>query len=274
VADLKRLFAPRMNPLITAEQLARRLETATRRVATALYTMWRAYLFDEPELEQVLAIGRGHVARLARDSARLIDELRAGRSQLGRIGDWGRLLERFRALDLDPRREAERAQEAARRQQAEEERRDALVARLLAATGEAAEAVLWEELSAAVARPQLARLVLAGPERAEARQAIQFLVDQGYSRDGSTYREEEYAACQYVADRADPALQALMIGEALWPAPRPPARSDEDEAEEVGEAEEPAPLLPSSHHAWQVVTRVARAGRLDARARPALRRML
>jgi hypothetical protein len=85
------------------------------RVPTALYAMWRAYLFDEPELEQLLEAGRAHPGRLARDAAKLIDELRGGRTRLGKIGDWPRLLARFRALDLDPRRELERAREARER---------------------------------------------------------------------------------------------------------------------------------------------------------------
>ena len=47
--------------------------------------MWRAYLFDEPELVRYLDIGRRHGSRLVRDAAALIDELRAGRNELGTI---------------------------------------------------------------------------------------------------------------------------------------------------------------------------------------------
>lgn len=277
--DLAELFLPNLNTVIPPEQLPRRLETAARRVPTALYAMWRAYLFDEPELEQYLAIGRAHAGRLARDAARLIDELRGGRKQLGKIADWPRLLERFRALDLDPRRAEDRQREAAGQRRHEQAQKEALAAELRAliekqdAAG--VEAFCWGNLSERAARPLLFGVLLGQASRKLARGAIQFLVDQGYSRDNSIYRDEEHAACLAAAEQADAALQALLIGEALMPAPRDGAERDDgdDEREPGGEVEAAASpeIALSSHHASHIVTRLARLGRLDARALPILR---
>lgn len=277
--DLAELFLPNLNTVIPPEQLPRRLETAARRVPTALYAMWRAYLFDEPELEQYLAIGRAHAGRLARDAARLIDELRGGRKQLGKIADWPRLLKRFRALDLDPRRAEDRQREAAGQRRHEQAQKEALAAELRAliekqdAAG--VEAFCWGNLSERAARPLLFGVLLGQASRKLARGAIQFLVDQGYSRDNSIYRDEEHAACLAAAEQADAALQALLIGEALMPAPRDGAERDDgdDEREPGGEVEAAASpeIALSSHHASHIVTRLARLGRLDARALPILR---
>ena len=84
--------------------------------------MWRAFLFDEPELARYLEIGRRHKARLVRDAATLIDELRAGRNELGTITDVRARLAAFRALDLDPRRAEQRKAEAEERAQVEASR--------------------------------------------------------------------------------------------------------------------------------------------------------
>jgi hypothetical protein len=101
------------------------------------------------------------------------------------------------------------------------------------------------------------------------------LIDGGYSRDGSIYRAEEYAACQYVADRADGAVQALLIGETLWPAPASEVGAKDDEGGEPRDERKEVPAMRlASHHTRQVLTRLARAGRLDARALPPLRAAL
>ena len=43
-----------------ADQLEGRLKSFKDYVPTALYSMWRAFLFDEPELDQYLALGKQH----------------------------------------------------------------------------------------------------------------------------------------------------------------------------------------------------------------------
>jgi hypothetical protein len=103
LAQLRQLFDAELNQVVPAAQLPARLEACEQLIPTALYAMWRALLFDEPELASYLEIGRRHRARLVRDAARLIDELRAGRNTLGAIGDVATRLAGFRALGLDPR---------------------------------------------------------------------------------------------------------------------------------------------------------------------------
>ncbi len=275
--DLKPCFSPEMNPAMTAEMVSQQLGAAQTRVTTALYAMWRAYLFDEPALEQLLAVGRAHPGRLARDAAKLIDELRGGRVRLGKIGDWPSSLGRFRALDLDPRREPERAREKEERRRNEEARRAALVAAMQVLAPSEVEAFCWENLGAMAARPQLWDLLLAEASRAEVRQGIQYLVDKGYAGDGSTSSNELHAAtCQYLAERADGAVQALLIGEALWPAPAVASEAGDKEGDEEGDrtggaagAEASARRL-DSRDAWRVLPPLARAGRLEARALPPL----
>ena len=68
-----------------------------------------------PSSTRYLEIGRRHAARLVRDAAKLIDELRGGRNELGTITDVRARLAAFRALDLDPRRADARKAEATRR---------------------------------------------------------------------------------------------------------------------------------------------------------------
>lgn len=286
MSDVAGLFYANLNPELTPEVVAARLVVARDKVPTALYSMWRAFFFDEPELEQWLEVGRTHRARLARDAARLIDELRAGRNELGKIGDVRRWLARFRALDLDPRRAAARAAEAEEALRVERERialqRQELAAAL--SRGDAAP-TLWAMLDAAAARPALWQATLADPRHGGARAALEYLARGGYSYDNCIYRDEEYAACRLVAERADAAVQALLVGEALWPAPRP-EREEREEAEEAdgsGDAKQggsseqeadPAPLWVSSHHAWQVLVRIARMGRLSSEALAPLRAAL
>src|SRR6185503_12650149 len=52
--------AGELNQLIPPDQLAARFEACERVIPTALYAMWRAYLWDEPELDRYLEIGRRH----------------------------------------------------------------------------------------------------------------------------------------------------------------------------------------------------------------------
>lgn len=269
--DVASRFYANLNPALTPEVVQARLTIARGKVPTALYSMWRAFFFDEPELEQWLEVGRAHRARLARDAARLIDELRAGRNQLGKIGDVGRWLSRFRALDLDPRRAAARAAEAEAAARVERERTERLRQSLADALSRGtAAALLWSALDAATARPALWQATLATPAHGAARAALEYLARGGYSYDNSIYREEEYAACRLAAELADGAVQALLVGEALWPAPRP-AQDDEDEA---ADGEAAAPVWVASHHAWHVLVRIARLGRLAPEALAPLRAAL
>jgi photosystem II stability/assembly factor-like uncharacterized protein len=120
---IQRLFDADFNQVVPAEQLPARFESCETLIPTALYAMWRAFLFDEPELAEYLEIARRHRARLVRDAARLIDELRGGRNHLGTIRDVRTYMAAFRALDLDPRRAEQRQAEAAARARADAARR-------------------------------------------------------------------------------------------------------------------------------------------------------
>jgi photosystem II stability/assembly factor-like uncharacterized protein/tetratricopeptide (TPR) repeat protein len=107
VFDVPSLFMPDFNQILPQELLHARFEACERVIPTVLYAMWRAFIFDEPELDRYLEIARRHGSRLVRDAAKLVDELRDGRNTLGTITNVRQRLTAFRALGLDPRRKAE-----------------------------------------------------------------------------------------------------------------------------------------------------------------------
>jgi hypothetical protein len=115
LADIPTLFMADFNQIVPAEQLTARFEACEKIIPTALYSMWRAYFFDEPELGRYLELGRRHKAGLVRDAAALIDALLGGRNELGAITDVRARLAAFRELDLDPRRAGNVARDDARR---------------------------------------------------------------------------------------------------------------------------------------------------------------
>jgi hypothetical protein len=205
--ETPRLFHAGLNPIIKPEQVEPRIEAAKKFAYTALYAMWRAYLFDEPELERYLDVGRAHPGRLARDGAKLIDELRAGRTTLGKIKDWPARLARFRGLDLDPRRaEAREAEKQAAAERAAAERArlvevlggvddDGLAAFIFAHGG----AGLWAEL--------LPRVQAVLPARGA--RALDGIVAAVHNHDGSSYSEEEHELIDELAATTLPALQAF-----------------------------------------------------------------
>ena len=104
VATVGDMFDPDLNQVVPADQLRARLAACERYVPTALYSLWRAFWFDEPDRSSYLEVARAHRARLVRDAAALVDELLAGRNELGSIRDVRAHLARFRALGLEPRR--------------------------------------------------------------------------------------------------------------------------------------------------------------------------
>jgi photosystem II stability/assembly factor-like uncharacterized protein len=159
LADIPRLFNADFNQVVPQEQLPARFEACEKFIPTALYSMWRAFLFDEPELARYLDIGRCHRSRLVRDAARLIDELRDGRNVLGTIADVRAHLAAFRALDLDPRRADARKAESLARQQAEASRLDDATAELERTPRAAWADLAWRWLDDGVAhRALLAKL--------------------------------------------------------------------------------------------------------------------
>lgn len=210
--DIRDMFTENLNVVLPAEHVPARMEIASRSTSTALYATWRAYLFDEPELSQYLEICRKHPGRLVRDAAKLIDELRGGRKALGRIADWPALLEKFRAMDLDPRRKAAREAEAEARKRNVEAERATVRAELLELQGDAEYAYVAERLS----RPELAgtmfHVLLSGPSRAAAKEAADFLLEQGYSRDNCLYRHEQHDAVRHLATHSDAALHQVILG--------------------------------------------------------------
>lgn len=214
-------FMANLNPPITEDMAVERAKVAKGIAATAIYAAWRAYIFEEPQLELYLSVCRDHASRIARDAGRLIEELRGGRKQLGRILDWPATLAAVRALDLDPRRAEARAEEEKDRAAKTEARTAELTGALASLSGEGLEAFCREHARDASVRRALIASLLDRPELDQAKRAATFLHEQGYSRDNCLYRDEQHGACRYLADHADTALQLLLVGEALLPSEVP-----------------------------------------------------
>ncbi|HWU90385.1 MAG TPA: suppressor of fused domain protein [Kofleriaceae bacterium] len=202
MSDLRDLFMADFNQVVQPEQLPARLEACEKYIPTALYAMWRAYFFDEPELEQYLAIGRDHGARLVRDAAKLIDELREGCNELGTIRDMRAYLREFRALDLDPRRAGQRKLEADARAKADAARVEEVSAELEEAPPERWAELAWQWLGDGVAhRRLLERLDRARPAQLDALAALHDLHD-----------DERTVALPQLAAELSPELEALLVG--------------------------------------------------------------
>ena len=69
---VRALFRADFNQATPVDLLPARLEACERYIPTALYAMWRAYLFEEPELALYLEIGHRHAAQIVRDAAQRI----------------------------------------------------------------------------------------------------------------------------------------------------------------------------------------------------------
>ncbi len=102
----RELFDADLNQVVPPDQMRARLAACERFVPTALYSLWRAFWCDESELASYLAMARSHRARLVRDAAALVDELAAGRNELGAIRDVRSHVAAFRAGTVTPRSES------------------------------------------------------------------------------------------------------------------------------------------------------------------------
>ena len=204
LSEVVQLFNVDFNQIVPKDQLAARYDACEKFIPTALYSVWRAYLFDEPELARYLEIGRRHKARIVRDATSLIDELRAGREQLGTIADMRGHLAAFRALDLDPRRAEERKREADERAAAEA-RAKALANDEL----DQVEPARWSELAwrwvnnGIAHRQLLARLDAKSPTAAQ-------LVDLDGLRGLDEYAKQLSIA--RIAEELSPELEAVLVG--------------------------------------------------------------
>lgn len=251
VEDIPRFFLPQVNPVLGP--VPERLDRIAGYTPTALYYLWRAFMFDEPELDDYFTAARTSPARLTRDAGAFIEELRDGRrTTVGTITDVADWLRRFRALDLDPRRADARAAEAADAAQ-ESARRRAQADAELAPLGpdELAEAA-WASLRDPVRQDAV---LAAGSRHAD----LAGQLDDLAALPGGTTKAS--GAAQKVAARLHPVWQAVLVGALI--------RGDNPVYTTAKGAERhvtgPAPA---------VLLAMARSGRLDPRAAAGLRTML
>ena len=199
VSDIPQLFMADFNQVIPEDQLPARYEACEKFIPTALYAMWRAFLFDEPELDKYLEIARRHAARLVRDAAKLIDRLRGGHNRLGTITDVKGWLAAFRALDLDPRRATQRALEAEAKANQDAARAAAVAAELARTPEPAWTELAWKWLDDGVAHRAL----------------VQQLDVSAVAELGELSDDERAVALPRVAQQMSPALEAVLVGSLL-----------------------------------------------------------
>jgi photosystem II stability/assembly factor-like uncharacterized protein len=204
IADIPKLFNVDFNQVVPHDQLPARFEACERFIPTALYSTWRAFCFDEPELGRYLEIARHHSARLVRDAARLIDELLAGRNELGTIKDVRAHIEAFRALDLDPRRADARRAEAEARSKLEAARRQEAEAEL-----DRTPATRWAELAWRWIDDGIAHRALLA--RLDARPEVHVQIHALYELRDLPDDERELALGRLARELA-PELEALLVG--------------------------------------------------------------
>ena len=204
LGEVAQLFNGDFNQIVPEDQLPARYAACEKFIPTALYSVWRGYLFDEPELARYLEIGRRHKARIVRDATALIDELRAGREQLGTITDLCAHLAAFRALDLDPRRAEERKREADERAAAEARARALANDELDQAEPARWSELAWQWVDNGVAHRQLlARLDAKSPTAAQ-------LVELEGLRGLDDYAKQLSVA--RIAEELSPELEAVLVG--------------------------------------------------------------
>ncbi|CAN5916980.1 hypothetical protein BH11MYX2_BH11MYX2_34760 [soil metagenome] len=203
IDDVAHVFSPDFNQTVPAEQLEARFEACEKFIPTALYAMWRAYLFDEPELDRYVQIALRHSARLVRDAAKLVGELRDGRNTLGTITDVRAWLAEFRALDLDPRRTSAREAEAVEQAAADDAARERAEMQLANTPRDEWAALAWKWI-----------------DDGEAQRALLANIDQG---DGATTisaidtlsdiaESEHEAAFARIAEEMSPEVEAILVG--------------------------------------------------------------
>ncbi|HEY4057355.1 MAG TPA: suppressor of fused domain protein [Kofleriaceae bacterium] len=201
--EIEDLFTSHFNQTVPADQLEARFDACEKFIPTALYAMWRAYLFDEPELDRYVQIGLRHAARLVRDAAKLIEELRAGRNMLGTITDVRAWLAEFRALDLDPRRTAAREAEAVEKAAANDAARERAHTELAAVPREQWNELAWQWIEHGEAQRALLERIDDG-DAATTISSIDALIDIAES--------EREAAFAQIAAEMSPELEAILVG--------------------------------------------------------------
>ncbi|MED5369552.1 MAG: hypothetical protein VX899_00935 [Myxococcota bacterium] len=205
------VFYENLNEVVPDDALQGRLDMITKATPTALYSIWRAYLFDEPHLEPFMEAAAEHPGRIVQDAIKLIRELQAGRQSLGKHHDWPASLARFRALDLDPARAEQREAEAKARALRERLERKKLVAEL----PELDETGRLQRVLACFEDPKLNQVALqalwCAPEHRTLRQSLSLLIEGECEQ----YSREEEDMVRRSALSLNTATQLLLLGIAL-----------------------------------------------------------
>lgn len=269
VEDVKRMFFPNHNPVLAGDVHERWRKSAARLVPTAIYCLLRCFYFDDPKLGEYLQIARKHKARIVRDLAALVDDTLAGkRTALGKIPDWLAQRKRFQKLDLDPARAEARKQEAAERAAAAERARAEVRAKVEAAlaSGGSPTEFAWDALEDVEVHKVVENALRESPALAATFTSLDYVLSNGWSRENLILEHEKREEIEWLALHGDASVVPLLLGALMRPAI--------DRSEEK-EAPKPVPVwMTHPNLAGELLEAFAERGRLDARATPALRKLL
>lgn len=82
----------------TGDELAALLDGIKHRISTAIYGVFRAWIFQKAELPQILEAAKASPSKIVRDAGALVAELAAGRKALGAVADLEAVRAAFVAL--------------------------------------------------------------------------------------------------------------------------------------------------------------------------------
>jgi HEAT repeat protein/photosystem II stability/assembly factor-like uncharacterized protein len=215
VSDIPRVFHERVNYPLTEERHEAWLEGSSIWPTTLLYCLWRTFFFgNDAYLADYLALARESKSRLVRDAGALIEEFQAGRKKLGSIKNIHKLRRRFQALDLDPSRAAEREAEAAAAAEALDQARQEqqrLVAEAISAGADLAE-LAWADLANLPLHEAIEEALRADEALTPMFAVIDFVLGQGWNREGLSLSHEKDHALETLEELADPRILPLLLG--------------------------------------------------------------
>ncbi len=153
----------------------------------AFYWAFHCFVFEDPRLEKLLAVGSDVPSQLSRDLSALVTALSKGRASLGLVPDFATKLAEFRALDPLSNKPAGEDDDSDDAEVEDEEE---------------------VEDDADEEKPGLA----VPPEIAAAGAVLEWAIAEGYSRENLLLRHELDAAALGLSLRADPAIVPVIAG--------------------------------------------------------------
>ena len=188
------VFRPDYNKPISDEQHEKDVEGAFRLPNNACYILWRYFWFkQEKRLQDFMEVFRDHPARIVRDLVKLIDDINAGKTEIGNIKNILEVREEFLKLDLCPEYKDQRDEKAAVKAEADTKLQDSVRADAEKAFGQGEELVLdlaWSHASDSLCIDEVEKLARKLPGNETYWRAFDWICQRGYTRAESEQADE------------------------------------------------------------------------------------